>query len=114
MGLAMTGRGGSDRAMPFAFPSLPSALLALVAVLVSGCATVTSPLPAVRPPDLMACGAVNLQHLVGQKVDVLEALNLPGPRRIIRPGQAVTLDFNAARLDVDIDENGVITRIWCG
>ena len=74
----------------------------------------TSPLPSIRPPDLMACGAVNLQHLVGQKVEVLEGLNRAGPQRIIRPGQVVTLDFDAARLDVDLDENGVITRIWCG
>ena len=110
----MVRQGGSDRAMSYVLPALSSALFALTTLLVSGCATMTSPLPSIRPPDLIACGAVDLQHLVGQNVDALLALDLPGPRRIIRPGQAVTLDFNAARLNADVDENGVIARIWCG
>ena len=34
--------------------------------------------------------------------------------RIIRPGDMVTEDYLENRLNVDLDENEVITRIWCG
>lgn len=34
--------------------------------------------------------------------------------RVIRPGTAVTKDFRIDRLNVDVDESGKITRIYCG
>ncbi len=36
------------------------------------------------------------------------------PHRIIPPNSAVTLDHRPDRLNVDVDDNGIITRIWCG
>ena len=37
----------------------------------------------------------------------------PGVRRI-HPGDQVTMDYRADRLDIDIDAKGVITRLRCG
>lgn len=34
--------------------------------------------------------------------------------RVIRPGTAVTKDFRIDRLNVDVDESGNVTRIYCG
>ncbi|MDX5366776.1 MAG: hypothetical protein LPK88_10075 [Alphaproteobacteria bacterium] len=34
--------------------------------------------------------------------------------RVIRPGTMVTKDFRIDRLNVDVDESGKITRIYCG
>ena len=34
--------------------------------------------------------------------------------RVIRPGTMVTKDFRIDRLNVDIDESGNVTRIYCG
>jgi hypothetical protein len=34
--------------------------------------------------------------------------------RIIRPGMAVTMDYSPTRLNITIDENGSIDRVYCG
>lgn len=34
--------------------------------------------------------------------------------RTLRPGQMVTMEFNAGRLNLDVDENNVITNARCG
>lgn len=34
--------------------------------------------------------------------------------RVIRPGTMVTKDFRIDRLNVDVDESGNVTRIYCG
>jgi len=67
-------------------------------------------------PGAVECGAAAFQHLVGQPVTPNEAEIGSGDRpvRIIPPGTAVTMDHRPDRLNVDLDENDVITRIWCG
>jgi hypothetical protein len=64
-------------------------------------------------PD--ACGAAALQDLVGRPITDFEAMSM-GPKtlRVLRPGDAMTLDFSETRLNVDVDQNGNISRIWCG
>ena len=32
----------------------------------------------------------------------------------LRPDQAVTMEYRAGRLNIDVDENGVITGFRCG
>ena len=61
-----------------------------------------------------SCGADTLQHLVGQKETKLHIMRFKGPIRIIKPGMAVTKDYRLDRINFDIDENGLITRISCG
>ncbi|WP_430465492.1 I78 family peptidase inhibitor [Tabrizicola sp.] len=65
------------------------------------------------PPET-ACGAPDLQHLRGQPQAVLQTMKFAGPLRIIHPGQAVTMDYNPARLNIEIDRAGLISRISCG
>jgi len=78
------------------------------------CADLTVPLPAkVRPPELSTCGAIDLQNLVGQPISAVDAATLARVR-VIRPGQAVTMDYSAARLNVELDAADKIIRIWCG
>lgn len=57
------------------------------------------------------CGASDLQVLVGQP---FSDTSFDEAARIIRPGTAVTQDFRPDRLNVELDENDVITRIACG
>lgn len=62
--------------------------------------------------ELGVCPAPAFQDFVGQKYahTAFDWRML----RIIRPGDAVTKDYRPDRLNVDLDENEVITRIWCG
>lgn len=60
-----------------------------------------------------SCGAGALQALVGRPAAEVQE-NLPEGARIIPPGSAVTQDHRPDRLNVDLDENGVISRLWCG
>ncbi len=34
--------------------------------------------------------------------------------RVIRPGDMVTKDYRTDRLNVELDENDVVTRVYCG
>jgi hypothetical protein len=61
-----------------------------------------------------ACGASGLNDFIGQGEDALAATTFPGPVRVIRPGQAITMDYSPARLNFDLDAQGRIVRIWCG
>lgn len=38
----------------------------------------------------------------------------PGVRRLIRPGQPITQDMRRDRVNLDLDDGGYVTRIWCG
>lgn len=68
----------------------------------------------VAVPEENACGAAGMQDLVGQEDDVLAAMTLPQGTRFIYPGTAVTEDYSPARLNIDIDQFGRITGVWCG
>ena len=61
-----------------------------------------------------SCGLAQVEAFVGQPLAAVTMPARDAPLRVIRPGQAVTMDFNPSRLNVDLDENGVITRVWCG
>ena len=78
---------------------------ALMVVVLAGCT-------AEPGPD--ACGAPGLQDLVGRNDDVLAAMTLPAGTRLIYPGAPVTEDFRPERLNIDIDQSGTITGVWCG
>ena len=75
------------------------------------------PYPGDIPPPLPpedGCGAPDLQFLRGQPETVLQTMKVGVPVRIIRPGMAVTMDYNPTRLNIEIDETGEIFRISCG
>ena len=84
-------------------------LLLTFLALLSACAPET-----VDPAVEDTCGASGLEHLVGQDMSALAAMTFPDTMRFIAPDTAITMDFQAERLNFDLDKAGVITRIWCG
>ena len=61
-------------------------------------------------PD--TCNAAAYQGMIGQ--DAASALALPEPKRLVGPMDAVTMDFNAQRLNVGLDDTDTITGFSCG
>lgn len=59
------------------------------------------------------CGADRLQSLIGQSVDSLSGMRFDQPVRVIHPGMAVTMDYRPDRLNIEVDGDGIITRVWC-
>ncbi|MEO6518673.1 MAG: I78 family peptidase inhibitor [Pseudoxanthomonas sp.] len=74
----------------------------------------------VNPPSTAAtCDDSQAQWAMGKKVseaDVEQARKDSGAEsaRTLKPDQAVTMEFNANRLNLDVDETGVVTSIRCG
>jgi hypothetical protein len=67
------------------------------------------------PPDMTAtCRAEALLPLVGEPRGALDGQDIDAPTRILPPGSAMTMDHRPDRLNVELDEAGQITRIWCG
>ncbi len=86
-------------------------LLALPLLALAGC---VQPVPApVEEPDQDLCRAAALQGLVGQPRTVLSTMMLPAGSRVIEPGQAVTMDYRADRLNVEIGTDGRISKVGC-
>lgn len=83
------------------------------ALALAGCgATVPGNGPRQAPVGADTCNAVAYQGLVGQ--DAVVALQIPDPKRSYRPDEAITQDFNPARVNVVLDDTDVITAITCG
>ena len=80
-------------------------------LLLAACMQVLPPDP---EPDANACGAAELQGLVGQHARVLDTMRFSQPTRIIRPGEAVTMDYGPNRLNIEINEANRIARVSCG
>lgn len=64
--------------------------------------------------DENACGAAQLQPLVGQSLDKFDASVAKGPVRVIGPDMAVTMDYRADRLNVLYSDDKKILSISCG
>ncbi|MGL4311025.1 MAG: I78 family peptidase inhibitor [Paracoccaceae bacterium] len=82
-------------------------------VLFAGCVPETGPsAPANTVPA--ACGAAELQNMVGMPASAAETATFRQTTRIIRPMTPITEDYSEERLNFDIDANEKISRIWCG
>ena len=72
------------------------------------------------PPSAgTACNAQRAQFAIGKTPGasvVEEARQRSGSymARVLRPGQVVTMEFNAQRLNLDLNAAGVITGVRCG
>lgn len=85
-----------------------------LALLMSACvAPAQMPEPDPMPP-ITACGAGELQGLIGRNAAALETMQFAGPLRVIRPGMAVTMDYSPSRLNIEVDAREIITRVSCG
>jgi Peptidase inhibitor I78 family len=77
-----------------------------------GCVAAQAP---VAPPAQGAiCGADQRTEFLGQPLVILQAAGLPPGVRVIRPGDAITEDYSDQRLNIDLDANDRVTRLWCG
>lgn len=70
-------------------------------------------------PPPPSCDATAVQGLVGEAAgeDLVEQARTDAGAdqvRLLKPGQAVTLEFNGARLNVEVDEAGNIVSLRCG
>lgn len=83
-------------------------LLLLLPVL-AACVTETPP-----PAPQGSCGAGALQGLVGQPATALQVMRFAQTVRVIEPGMMVTQDYSADRLNIYIDEAGLISLVVCG
>lgn len=83
----------------------------LALIVLAGCTATQAPLP---PQSEDTCGAWEFAGLIGQQATALERILLLGPVRVIRPGDAVTMDFRTDRVNFRIGEDETIQRIDCG
>jgi hypothetical protein len=65
------------------------------------------------------CDADPVHDLIGEQLDdemAVEARDKADARflRITRPNQPVTMDYNSQRLNIDIDNAGVVLQVSCG
>ncbi len=88
-------------------------IIIMAALLVGGCGAAvvaTAPGTGASGPD--TCNAAAHQGLVGR--GAAAALALPEPKRVYGPNDAVTTDFDPARLNVQLDGIDNIVAITCG
>ena len=79
----------------------------------AGCAAAPQVGPAVR---LAAdrCGVALVAGLEGQPFVALADVALPGPLRVLYPGQMVLAETQPARLNAAVDGAGRIVDLFCG
>jgi hypothetical protein len=100
---------------------LGSAVLLLA---LAACASPPAPAeqPSQQPPTSTAQGVCDpsaVQAAIGKPAtpDTIERVRVDSHSRIVRvlhPGQIVTMEFSAERVDIHVDGNNVILDITCG
>lgn len=71
--------------------------------------------PTVPAPPADACGAAERQDWIGRARSSLPSAPAGAVWRIYETGQPVTMDFNAARLNIEIDPDSQrVVRVSCG
>ena len=106
----------------FRAPLMGSALAACMAVSIAACSSTPAGEEgsAAPVPDAVAgCDAAAAQSAVGKQATaevVEQARNDAGARttRVIKPGQAVTMDYRGDRLNLYVDAKDAITSATCG
>lgn len=75
--------------------------------------------PAPAPDAAKRCDAGPAQWAIGKSadqatIDKAVADSGSATARVIKPGQAVTMDFREDRLNIELDANGAVTAVRCG
>ena len=78
-----------------------------------------SSIPAASPADALACDSAKAQWTLGNPADaaLLEKARANAGAelaRILSPGQAVTMEYRAERLNLRVNEAGVVQSVNCG
>jgi Peptidase inhibitor I78 family len=60
------------------------------------------------------CKAAGFQSYVGQRVDVLNEVELPAGTRVMFPTTPATMDFREERLNIGVGKDDHIARVFCG
>jgi len=60
------------------------------------------------------CGAHSRDYLIGQKLSDIDLESLAEIVRPIHPGDMVTMDHRPERLNIDLDEAGIVVALRCG
>ncbi len=71
-------------------------------------------LAVVLPPQPDLCGLSRLDMLIGQDFVSLADQPLVGTLRVIWPGQEITSDIVATRLNAEVSDQGLILGLSCG
>nr|WP_305806602.1 I78 family peptidase inhibitor [Stenotrophomonas sp. YIM B06876] len=74
---------------------------------------------AVAAPPVGSCDASQVQGLVGQPFNdgLLDQAKQDADAhevRVLKPGQPVTMEFIGERLNIEVDEKGLISDVRCG
>jgi len=72
-----------------------------------------APSPAL-PAGEDACGASRFQSLIGRHQNDIDRASLPSATRILCHDCMATMDFRPDRLNVELDEREVVTKVRCG
>ncbi|MGH8831146.1 MAG: I78 family peptidase inhibitor [Polaromonas sp.] len=94
-------------------------LAALLPLMLSACVSAPGTPAVEQAPSAGRCNAAPAQFAVGRNANAVlenEARTRAGARtvRVLRPNQVVTMEFNAERLNLTIDDSGRVTRVNCG
>ena len=94
-------------------------LVAALALAGASCSSRTPPPQSTPPPATQDCNAAPAQGLIGRPASPelgAEAQRLSGARvwRWLRPGQIVTMEFRADRLNLRLDAQDRVEGISCG
>ena len=92
------------------------------AALLAGCAVPPPDVPEAPPPPVFApgeCNAQAAQSIVGQSYNTPlgeDARVRAGAERVrtLKPGDVVTMEFDARRLSIDVDAAGKVALVRCG
>ena len=102
-------------------PRIPATALAAAALAIAASLPACAPMPPVEPspPYTGQCDADAARWAIGQAAssEVVERIRIETHSqvaRVIRPGQAVTMDFSAARVNVHVNERNAVTGVTCG
>lgn len=91
-------------------------IVATALVALAGCqsASTKNTQAAAVDPEMDRCGASEYQQYVGKPLSAMDSLRFEKPVRAIPHNSAVTMDFNLNRLNFMGDQQGNITRVYCG
>ncbi|WP_395647535.1 I78 family peptidase inhibitor [Terricaulis sp.] len=75
--------------------------------------TTTPPNTAEEATRQDTCGASRYRQFVGQDVSSIDRSTLPPRARVIMPGQMITMDFSAERLNIRVGPDQKVTEVGC-
>lgn len=102
--------------MKYAAPTLLALALAACATPASDTGSAPAADTGTNLPSLETdtCGAGMYAELIGKPID---GPGIPGPSRLVRhikPGTQVTMDYIGQRMNIEVNDQGLIRKINCG